>query len=66
MLLVDHALKAAEARGKPIRVAIVGAGFMSQGLANQIAHSTPGMRIVAVSNRKPQRALDVLALCRLR
>ena len=56
MLLVDHALKAAEARGKPIRVAIVGAGFMSQGLANQIAHSTPGMRIVAVSNRKPQRA----------
>ena len=60
MLLVDHALKAAEARGKPIRVAIVGAGFMSQGLANQIAHSTPGMRIVAVSNRKPQRALDVL------
>ena len=60
MLLVDHALKAAEARGKPIRVAIVGAGFMSQGLANQIANSTPGMRIVAVSNRKPQRALDVL------
>src|SRR5262245_11873394 len=33
---------------------------MSQGLANQIAHSTPGMRIAAVSNRKPQRALDVL------
>ena len=32
---------------------------MSQGVANQIAHSTPGMRIVAVSNRKPQRALDV-------
>ena len=60
MLLVDHALKAAEARSKPIRVAIVGAGFMSQGLANQIAHSTPGMRIVAISNRKPQRALDVL------
>jgi predicted homoserine dehydrogenase-like protein len=58
--LVDHALKQAEARGKPVRVGIVGAGFMSQGLANQIAHSTPGMRIVAVSNRKPQRALDVL------
>ena len=60
MWLVDHALKQAEARGKPVRVGIVGAGFMSQGLANQIAHSTPGMRIVAVSNRKPQRALDVL------
>jgi predicted homoserine dehydrogenase-like protein len=60
MLLVDTALKAAEAEGRPIRVGIVGAGFMSQGLANQIAHSTPGMRIVAVSNRKPERALHVL------
>src|SRR5438045_9423164 len=33
---------------------------MSQGLTNQIAHSTPGMRVVAVSNRKPERALQVL------
>jgi predicted homoserine dehydrogenase-like protein len=34
---------------------------MSQGLTNQIANSVPGMRIAAVSNRKPQRALNVLA-----
>ena len=30
MLLVDHALKAAEARGKPIRVAIVGVGLATK------------------------------------
>jgi predicted homoserine dehydrogenase-like protein len=60
MLLLDTALKRREDEGRPIRVGIVGAGFMSQGLANQIAHSTPGMRVVAISNRKPQRALDVL------
>ena len=60
MLLVDTALRAREEQGNPIRVAIVGAGFMSQGLTNQIAHSTPGMRVVAVSNRKPERALQVL------
>jgi predicted homoserine dehydrogenase-like protein len=60
MILVDRALKEREDQGRPIRVGIVGAGFMSQGLTNQIAHSTPGMRILAVSNRKPERALDVL------
>ena len=60
MLIVDTALKAREAQGKPIRVGIVGAGFMAQGLTNQITHGTPGMRMVAISNRKPQRAVDVL------
>ena len=59
MILVDTALQAREARGTPIRVAIIGAGFMCQGLANQIAHSAPGMRLVAISNRKVKRAIDV-------
>src|SRR5947208_6869146 len=43
----------------PIRVGIVGAGFMCQGLTNQINHGSPGMRVVAISNRKLKRALDV-------
>ena len=59
MILVDNALQARAAQGNPIRVAIVGAGFMCQGLTNQITHGTPGMRVVAISNRKLQRALDV-------
>ncbi|MGB8399524.1 NAD(P)H-dependent oxidoreductase [Bradyrhizobium sp.] len=63
MILVDTALQAREAGGKPIRVAIVGAGFMSQGLANQIARSIPGMRLVAISNRNIKRAIDVFQYC---
>jgi predicted homoserine dehydrogenase-like protein len=59
VILVDNALQARAAEGSPIRVAIVGAGFMCQGLTNQIMHSTPGMRVVAISNRKPKRAVDV-------
>ena len=47
MILVDHALKAREAEGRPIRVGIVGAGFMTQGLTNQICQSVPGMKLVA-------------------
>jgi predicted homoserine dehydrogenase-like protein len=59
MILVDHALKAREAAGSPIRVGIVGAGFMTQGLTNQISRSVPGMRVAAISNRKVERAEHV-------
>ena len=59
MILVDAALQKRQSEGRPIRVGIVGAGYMSQGLVNQITFSKPGMRVAAVSNRHPQRALDV-------
>src|SRR5438874_11442587 len=59
MIIVDNALKAREQQGKPIRVAMVGAGFMGQGLTNQITHSVPGMRMAAVYNRRPERAQHV-------
>jgi predicted homoserine dehydrogenase-like protein len=59
MIIVDNALKAREAQGKPIRAGMIGAGFMGQGLANQITHSVPGMRMAAVYNRRPERAAHV-------
>src|SRR3984893_15511153 len=61
MIIIDELLKAREAKGNPIRVGMLGAGFMGQGLTNQITNSVPGMRMVAVYNRKPQRALDVFS-----
>lgn len=61
MIIVDTALKAREAAGKPVRVAIVGAGFMGQGLTNHIVNTVPGMRVVAAFNRHGQRALDMFA-----
>jgi predicted homoserine dehydrogenase-like protein len=57
MILVDSALRAREAEGRPIRVGLVGAGFMARGLANQIVHSTPGMRLVAIYNRHVEKAV---------
>ena len=61
MIIVDTALQRREAEGRPIRVAIVGAGFMSRGLVNQITHSIPGMIVAAIVNRtvvKGERAFS--------
>lgn len=51
MMIVDTLLRQREAEGRPIKVALVGAGFMGRGTANQIVNSVPGMRLVAISNR---------------
>jgi predicted homoserine dehydrogenase-like protein len=59
VILVDTALKQREAEGRPIQVAFVGAGFMAQGLANQIAHSVPGMRVAAIYARRLEQALGI-------
>jgi predicted homoserine dehydrogenase-like protein len=56
---VDTALAGREAEGRPIRVGILGAGFMAQGLANQIQNRVPGMRLVAIAARRPERAAAI-------
>jgi len=55
MIIVDNALKARAQAGNPVKVAMIGAGFMGRGIANQILNSVPGMKLVAISNR----SLDV-------
>lgn len=60
MILVDEALRRREVEGRPIRVGVIGAGFMGRGLMRQIHHSVPGMRVVAVSNRTVERAREAL------
>jgi predicted homoserine dehydrogenase-like protein len=59
MIIVDRALQARAEQGTPIRVGMIGAGFMGQGLTNQIANSVPGMRMAAIYNRRPDRAFGV-------
>lgn len=66
MILVDKALRAREEQGNPIRVAMIGAGFMGKGLANRIVNSTPGMRLVAVQNRNAKKALEAYLYCGLK
>jgi len=59
VIIVDRALEAREREARPIRVGMIGAGFMAQGLANQIENSVPGMTLVAVYGRKPERAVEL-------
>jgi len=59
MIIVDTALAKRAEQGKPIRVGMIGAGFMGQGLTNQIVNSVPGMSMAAVYNRDPARAHHV-------
>ena len=56
MILVDTALRRRAAEGNPVRVALVGAGFMGRGLTNQIMNSVPGMELVAIANRTVSHA----------
>ena len=56
MILVDRALEERERQGRPVRVGMVGAGFMGRGIALQISQFTPGMELVAISNRNVDSA----------
>ena len=51
MIIVDKALQARAEAGSPVKVGMIGAGFMGRGIANQIINSVPGMKLVAISNR---------------
>lgn len=56
MIIVDKALEELAADGRPIRVGMIGAGFMGRGVALQIATAVPGMRIAAIANRHLEAA----------
>ena len=58
MIIVDTALAAREADGRPVRVAMMGAGFMARGITNQILSYSTGIRLAAIYNRHVSRAID--------
>lgn len=57
MIIVDTALNKRAEEGNPIKVGMIGAGFMGRGIALQIVNSVPGMRLVAIANRSASGAL---------
>ena len=57
VIIVDKALAVRAAAGNPVRVGMVGAGFMGRGIARSIIRSFPGIRLVAVANRTASTAL---------
>ena len=51
MIIVDSALEKRQKENNPVRVAMIGAGFMGRGIALQIQKYVAGMELVAISNR---------------
>lgn len=61
MIIVDTALAKREAEGRPIRVGMIGAGFMGSGIALQIATAVPGMTLVGIAVRRPETGIAAFA-----
>jgi predicted homoserine dehydrogenase-like protein len=57
MIIVDTLLRKCAADGRPVRVGMIGAGFMARGIANSIVNSVPGLSLAAISNRTLDRAV---------
>lgn len=57
MIIVDTALRRRRAEGRPIRVAMVGAGFQARGIALQLTGVVPGIELVAIANRTVENAI---------
>src|SRR6516225_4189057 len=53
-MFVDTALRELEAKGRPVRVGMIGAGATGRAIALQLGTPAPGIRLVAISNRTPE------------
>lgn len=56
MIIIDTLLARREAEGRPVRVALVGGGYMARCIALQISTAVRGMRLVAIANRTVEKA----------
>lgn len=59
MIIVDSALEKFASEGKTIRVGMIGAGFMAGGIAHQLTHYSKGIKLVAIANRNPDKAIQL-------
>jgi predicted homoserine dehydrogenase-like protein len=60
MVIVDTALEKREKEGRPVRVGIVGTGYMGRAVALQLLKPPTGMRLASIYNRTLSRAEQTL------
>ena len=60
MIITDTLLQQRQRDGRPVRVGVVGPGFMARGMMNHIHNTVPGMEIAAVFARTPGKAHSAL------
>jgi predicted homoserine dehydrogenase-like protein len=61
MFIVDRELERLQRTGTPIRVGMVGAGFMAKGIARQMLQYTKGIELAAICNRRVDEARKAYA-----
>ena len=61
MILVDTALEKLAKENRPIRVAMIGAGFMGSGIARQIVKFTKGIELAAILCRDLEKGRKICA-----
>jgi len=62
MNTLERALAQREAEGRPIRIGLIGAGYMGRGVALQLCTPLVGMRLVAIANRHVEGAQQAWAV----
>ncbi len=60
MIIVDNKLKELHTLGKPIRVGLVGAGFIARGVAHQLLKYVKGIQLVGIAARTPSKAEKII------
>src|SRR5690242_14736297 len=63
MIILDTALEQLEADAEPIRLGIVGSGYMARGIAGQVLAGMPGLRIGGFAARNLEAAAAILSEC---
>jgi predicted homoserine dehydrogenase-like protein len=59
VIIVDTAIAKRLAEDKPIRVAMIGAGYSAKHIGSQIQRSFPAIHLAVIANRTPQHAQQV-------
>jgi predicted homoserine dehydrogenase-like protein len=60
VIIVDEALERRRLEGRPVRVALAGAGWIGSAIARQLVSGVPGIELVAVAGREGEHAEQVL------
>jgi predicted homoserine dehydrogenase-like protein len=58
VIIVDRALEQRAAEGNPIRMALMGAGYMGVGITRHITHNMPGLTVSVIVNRTIDHAIE--------
>jgi predicted homoserine dehydrogenase-like protein len=65
MIIIDSALRQREQDGRPVRVGMIGAGFMGRALANQLVNHAPGIRLAAIAARNVRAGVEAFEHARV-